>query len=224
MTVARRRRRVGLGLIAFGATGLVLVVAAAVLLLGSFAAIGDAATGFERQRQELVAMVEPAAAALSDAADSAANAGASLTAASGASRRAADLTDRLATASDGIAGLGAFEIFGARPFAGTSSQFADLATQSRALGLDLRSTADALATNVTDSQSVATDLRTLADRLRALETTVEPPGGAGAGLPIALAELVALGLLAWFSIPAVASLWLGARLARNRPIRIGLEG
>jgi hypothetical protein len=224
VTVARRRRRVGIGLIAFGATGLVLVVAAAVLLLGSFAAIGDAATGFERQRQELVAMVEPAAAALSDAADSAANAGASLTAASGASRRAADLTDRLATASDGIAGLGALEIFGQRPFAGTSSQFTDLATQSRALGLDLRSTADALATNVADSQSVAADLRTLADRLRALETTVEPAGGAGAGLPIALAALVALGLLAWFSIPAVASLWLGARLAQNRPIRIGLEG
>jgi len=226
VTVARRRRRLGFGLIAFGLTGLLLVVAAALLVLATLGAVGDAATGFERQRAELLAMVDPAASALSGAADSAAHAGASLTQASDASRRAADLTGRMATSFEGLAGLGSFEILGSRPFANVSSGFTDLATQARSLSTDLTSTAESLTTNVADSQSVAGDLRSLADRLRRLETTVQTSGGIGGSttLPIALAQFVLLALLAWFSVPAIASLWLGRRLVRNQPINLPLRG
>src|SRR6185295_5611312 len=157
VTVARRRRRLGFGLIAFGLTGLVLVVAAALLVLATLGAVGDAATGFERQRAQLVEMVDPAASALSDAADGAAHAGASLTRASDASRRAADLTGRMATSFEGLAGLGSFDILGSRPFAGVSSGFSDLAAQARTLSTDLTSTADTLTMNVADSASVASD-------------------------------------------------------------------
>jgi len=225
VTVARRRRRLGYGLVAFGASGLVLALIAAVLVLATFGAVGDAASGFERQRTELLSMVEPAASALTDAADSASHAGASLTEASDASRRAADLTGRLATSFDGLAGLGSVDILGSRPFAGFSSQFTDVAAQSRTLATDLNSTADALTTNVTDSEAVASDLRSLADRLRQLETTVQGSGspGGSAGLPVALAQVVVIGLLAWFGAIAVASMWVGLRLFRNRPIRLGLE-
>ena len=202
---------------AFGATGLVLVIALAVLLLGWFAAIGDAASGFERQRSELVSMLGPAATAMSDAADSAAHAGSSLTAASGASRRGADLTNRLASSFESMAGLGSFDIFGTRPFAGVSSQFSDVAAQSRALSADLTSTADALATNVADSQAVAGDLRSLADRLGRLKDELQTGGGVttSSGPPILAAELLVLALLAWLAVPAVASLWLGWRLRRG---------
>jgi len=226
VTVARRRRRLGFGLIAFGLTGLLLVVAAALLVLATLGAVGDAATGFERQRAELLAMVDPAASALSNAADSAAHAGASLTQASDASRRAADLTGRMATSFEGLAGLGSFDIFGSRPFAGVSSGFSDLAAQARTLSTDLTSTADTLTMNVADSASVASDLRSLSDRLRQLETTVQGSDGVGASttLPIALAQFVLLALLAWFSVPAIASIWLGRRLVRNQPIKLGLEG
>jgi hypothetical protein len=177
-----RRRGLGVGLLAFGISGLVLVVLAAVLVLGSLAAVDTAASGFERQRAELVAMIDPAASALSDAATSAANAGASLTTASEASRRAADLTAGLATSFEGMAGLGSFDVFGARPFAGVASQFADVATQSRTLSTDLTATADTLAQNVADSTAVAVDLRNLADRLRRLEaSTGASRSGAGHG-------------------------------------------
>jgi ABC-type transporter Mla subunit MlaD len=214
----RRRRRLGWGLVSFGVAGLVLVAAAAALVVGSLAAVDDAATGFEHQRAELVSMLEPAASAMSDAADSAAHAGSSLTAASDASRRAADLTNRLAASFDAMAGLGSFEILGSRPFAGITSQFNDTATQSRALSTDLGTTADALATNVADSQAVSADLRSLADRLTQLQASIGGAGGAGStsSLPIALARLVLLGLLAWFSIPAIVSTWLGSRLIRAR--------
>jgi ABC-type transporter Mla subunit MlaD len=213
---ADRRRRLGYGLLAFGTSGVVLVLAAAALIVGSLAAVDRAATGFEQQRAELVALIDPAASSLSDAAESASHAGASLTRASDASRRAADLTSRLATSFDGMAGLGSFELFGSRPFAGVASQFTDVAGQSRTLSADLTSTADALATNVADSTAVASDLQTLSERLRSLESSVGPSTTTGSSsLPIGLARLVLLGLLLWFSIPALLSSWFGWRLVRR---------
>lgn len=216
---ARRRRRLGIGLLSFGGAGLVLIVAALVLVLGSLAAIRDAATGFERQRAELVSMVEPASAALSDAADGAAHVGASLLAATDASRRGADLTNRLATSFEAMAGLSSFEILGSRPFAGVSSQFTDVSAQSRALSADLTATADALAANIADSAAVSADLRTLADRLDQVAASVRSTRGpdGSSSLPIGLAAVLLLGLLAWLSVPAIASIWLGRRLLRGPP-------
>jgi hypothetical protein len=217
---ARQRRRLGFGLIAFGISGLVLVIAAAALVFGSLAAVDQAASGFERQRTELLAMIGPAAATLSDAANSASHAGASLTEAGDASRRAADLTNRLAASFDAMAGLGSFEILGSRPFSDVGSQFRDAGAQSRALSGELASTAGALTTNVTDSQAVSADMRSLANRLTQLETSLAGTVGAGtsASLPIGVARLVLLGLLVWFSIPAIASIWLGRRLTRARSV------
>jgi hypothetical protein len=207
----------GLGLIAFGATGFVLLLLTATLLLGSLGAIRDAASGFERQRTEILAMLDPAAATLRDAGDSAGHAGSSLTAASDASRRAADLTSRLATSFESMAGLGSVDIFGTRPFAGVTAGFGDVASQSRALSADLTSTADALNTNVADSQAVSADLHSLADRLGELETQLQPSGNApdASGPSILAVELLVLALLVWLSVPAVASLWLGWRLTRG---------
>jgi len=218
VTLARRRRRLGIGLVAFGAFGLVLSVAAAFLVLATLGAVRSAASGFEQQRTELLSMVEPAATALGQAADSASHAGTSLTQASDASRRAADLTTRMATSFEGLAGLGSMEVLGTRPFAGFSAQFAELAAQSRTLSTDLTSTADALTTNVTDSESVASDLRDLADRLRGLETSLGAGGTIpAAGVPILAAQIVLLGLLAWVAVLSTGSIWLGRRLARNQP-------
>jgi hypothetical protein len=225
VTAARRRRRLGIGLVAFGAVGLVLSAAAALLVLATLGAVGSAASGFEQQRTELVSMIEPAATALGQAADSASHAGTSLTQASDASRRAADLTSRMATSFEGLAGLGSMEVLGTRPFAGFSSQFADMAAQSRTLSGDLTSTANALTTNVTDSESVASDLRDLADRLRELEASLGPGGTvSSAGVPILAAQIVLLGLLAWVACLAVGCVWLGRRLVRNQPFGAIFEG
>lgn len=214
---ARGRRRLGIGLLAFGVAGLFLVLATAAVVLASLGTVNDAASGFERQRAELVAMIDPASAALSDAAGGAEHVGGSLTQASDASRRAADLTDRLASSFESMAGLGSLEIFGTRPFAAAASQFSDVAIQSRALSADLRSTADALTTNLADSQAIAADLRTLATRLDQIEASMgsgAASGGSSTNTPIGLAMLLLIGLLAWFSIPAIASIWLGGRLLR----------
>ena len=221
---SNRRRRLGIGLVAFGASGLVLVLGAGALVLGSLAAIGDAATGFERQRTEAVAMLGPASQALDHAATSATNASASLTETSAAADQAATLTTRLANAFDGLASLGSFEVLGSRPFGQVAGQFTTVAGDARALSIDLTSAAARMRANVADSEAVATDLRSLADQLDRLraslgDTTASASGGgapSSASLPVDAARFVLLGLLAWFAVPAVVSLWLGWRLLRVR--------
>ena len=220
---ARRRRRIGAALVGFGVTGLLLVVAAGALVLGSLSAVNDAATGFEKQRVEIVAMLGPASTALSNAATSASNAGASLRETSEAASQAASLTTRLAESFGGLSSLGTFEIFGARPFGQLSGQFAQVATESRALSADLIAAATAMSTNIADSDAVATDLRVLAAQLDRLEASLAPPPGTGAvasaTLPLDLARIVLVGLLLWLAVPALASIWIGWRLARPSDAR-----
>ncbi len=151
-----------MGLIAFGVTGLVLIGAAGALVLASLGAVDDAATNFDEQRTEILAMLGPASAALESAASTAANGGASLAETRDAAAQASELMTRLATSFESLAALGSFEILGARPFASISGQFADVADQSRTLSIDLAEAASAMDTNITDSESVAADLRVLA--------------------------------------------------------------
>lgn len=219
MNPGRARRRLGAGLVAFGLAGLTLLVAAGTLVLGSLTALDAAATSFERQRTELVAMLRPASAALSSAADSAANAGASLNTTSAAADRAALLATNLAGSFDGLAGLGSFEIFGARPFAGLSQEFVAVGADARALATDLRTAAESMRTNATDAGSVAANLRSLATQLEALVASADSRTGAGdaisdASAQLGLARLVLIGLLAWLAVPALASTWLGWGMLR----------
>jgi hypothetical protein len=211
----QRRRRLGGGLLAFGIAGLVLLAASTVLVLGSLSAVDDAATGFERQRAELLAMLGPAADALDGAAASATNAGVSLSSSADAADRAGALTTRLASSFDALAALSSFDILGSRPFAGVAGQFEQVGADARALSTDLATTSAALRTNVADSAAVADDLRTLADRLESLEEGLNDPAGGSLGSAAAAltaTRIVLLGLLLWFAVPAVASTWLGWRL------------
>jgi hypothetical protein len=212
------RRRAGFGLVAFGLTGLVLILAAGALIFGSLAAVSDAATGFERQRTEIRAMVGPASDVLERAATSASNAGTSLSTTSEAATRAASLTTNLADSFERLAAATTFEILGTRPFAELEGQFNAVASDARTLSRDLTAASSALEANVTDSAAVATDLRALARQLDSLEASLGGDEGAGtsatSSLPIDAARIVLAGLLVWLAIPAIGSIWLGWRLAR----------
>jgi hypothetical protein len=217
---ARRRRRLGIALLAFGLSGIVLVLGATALVLGSLSVVDDAVTGFERQRAEVVAVLGPAALALTDAASSASNAGASLTETSEAAARASSLSGSLADSFEGLASLGSFEILGARPFGGLSSQFAAVGAEARTLAADLSEAAVALQTNKADSDAVAADLRALAAQLTRLDASLRASGGVpspgtDAAIPLLVLRVVLLGLLTWLAVPAAVSVWLGRRLLRG---------
>jgi hypothetical protein len=214
------RRRLGTALIGFGAVGIALLAVLAILLSLSLDGLGRAATDLAVQRQEAIGMLEPAAAALDRAATSAANAGASLTSAGASARRAADLTMRLASAFDNLALLGSFELFGTRPFGGLTGEFSSVATEARALSVDLATTAGALDANVGDSTAVAADLRALADQLERLKVSIAGGDGAPANDPgtaetlLRVGGAVILALLAWLAVPAIAAIEIGRRWRR----------
>ena len=134
MTVApRRRRRLGLALSTFGLAGLLLTVAAATLVLGSLGALAGVAASLDRQRADLVDLIEPAAAALNRSADSAANASVSLTASAAAAslgqvaassrKLSGDLHTTAATISANVTDS-----------AGVATDLRDLAGQLEAIG------------------------------------------------------------------------------------------
>jgi hypothetical protein len=224
----RPTRRTGGALLAFGAVGLGLMIATGALVLGSLSAVDDAVTGFDRQRTEIVALLEPAATALANAADSVERAGASLTQASDAAERAAALTTSLADSFEGLAALGTFEIFGARPFAALSERFLSVGANARSLTTSLQATAASLHTNSSDSAAVALNLRTLAGQLQHLAASLGAPQGGGttaqaaaaqsATTAIGVARLLLLGILAWLAVPAVATAWIGWRLLRSATV------
>lgn len=223
---AQERRRVGQGLVAFGIVGLVLLVLAGGLVLGTLGALGSAAAELDTQRARLIEMLPPTERALEQAADTASNAGASLEASSRATRNGANLVEQLAQAMDGMSAAAQLEVLGVRPFGGLADELANVATRSRSLAADLDATAAALDTNVTDSRAAAADIRALADELATLRNRLASDaahaGGASASeraasteASIALARLVLLGLLAWLAVPASIATWLGWRWSRG---------
>jgi hypothetical protein len=216
---AATRRRLGRGLVAFGGIGLALLLATAVLAMVTIGSIGDAATGLERQRTDLVRMLGPAATSIRDAATSVTHAGSSLTASAKAAQDGASLTTQLATSMEQLNSLSNLDILGQRPFAGIGSSFGELAARSRTLSASLTTTADALGADIADTAAVGRGLNQLADQLEQLRSSAGATGPSAASTGFALLPILLLALLLWLAVPAVASLWLGLRLLRSGPKR-----
>jgi hypothetical protein len=210
-------RRIGAGLIAFGVVGLALIALVVALVLGPLGSLGDAAGGFDRQRAQLLELLEPATQTLDHAGTSAANAGVSLGQAAVAARDAAGLTLQLADAADKLAQLGSVDVLGTRPFSDAAGSFAELATRSRTLSTNLMTTADSVTSNVSDTAGAASDLHTLARQLDGLRSSLGPTGGTSLSASTAfdLMRIVLVGLLAWLAVPAIVAIALGVRLVRG---------
>jgi hypothetical protein len=222
----RRRRRLGLALAAFGLVGLLLTAAAATLVIGSLGALAGVAASLDRQRADLVDLIDPAAAALNRSADSAANASISLTSSAAAAEDAATLTTQLADSMDAMSRAASFQVFGTQPFGAAAASLAQVAASSRTLSGDLHTTATSIASNVTDSAGVAADLRDLARQLTAIGASAKASGSASTLSATALdfGRVVLLGLLAWLAIPAAVALWLGVQVSGGRWPRAWAEG
>lgn len=216
MTI-RRSRQLGRGLIAFGGIGLALLAAAAVLLVATLGSLAETSGALGRAQASLVGMVEPAAASLRSSAAAARNAGSSLGASVSAARDAASLTTDLADSLDRLAALSSISFLGTQPFAQSGASFAATAGRARTLSASLGSTADSLTTNATDALTVATSLDELAGQLGDLEAELRsaPPPPSTAAL-VAL-DGIALLLLAWLAVPAVAAIVIGLGWARDAP-------
>jgi hypothetical protein len=191
-------RRVGLGLVAYGALGLILVTAA---LVGGWSGITriDAAMG----------SVAEASATLEAVADAFAGFDASLESATRSADHAAVASRDAATAAAGLADAMSLSIFGAQPLLPLANDFRRQATDLRAVAGDL----DQLAASLTNDRS---QIKGIHDHVRALSARVATVGGGAAGAGVA-ALLVAL--LVWIGTQAAGALLVGIMLLRRRPHR-----
>lgn len=200
------RRALAWGLILYGAAGLVLIVAGAVVGL-------EAASRIERLAADADGTLAAATRATEAAAESFTNVDASLDeaetsaiAAAGLSRDAGGTLRSLALAME-------LSLFGAQPLLPLAAEFITSAEQAEELADTLTKVGGSLGDTRTDAVRVGTELEALSDRLDSLRGS----SGTSDDAPPPLRLFIGL-LLAWLALPALGAVVAGlALLRRPRP-------
>lgn len=198
------RRRLGAALTAYGAVGVVLLGAAAILVAGLLDG-GRGPLGLEAERRQLVEVLDATGRALGDAETAARDAGDSLattaTAAGSGSRFSADLGSTLRRLAASLR----ISILGSQPFLGPADDFDRVAGQAGGVAADLDAAAASLRLG-------AEDMNVLADDLAAMRReVVQLRDGMKDVLQIDQWRLAVAAILAWLAVPAVLGLAIGLR-------------
>jgi hypothetical protein len=180
-----------IALIAYGASGVLLLAALSVSLLPMTATIDAVARSSDDVRTTLLTTQN----AFDDF-------GTSLVAARRSAERAADAARSSAAAAKQLADGMAISIFGAQPLIGLSAGFQRQSTDLQSLADELDRLATSLGTNENDIRAIRVQITSLSSRVALIS------GGSALLLP-ALFFLVA-----WLAIPAIVALWLGISLLR----------
>jgi hypothetical protein len=189
------------GLVVYGVVGLGLSIVGFTFGL-------DAAGQLERLSAASDTTLEAAARSTAAAADSFDSIDASLVNAEDSVARAAALSADAAATLDALSVAMNLTIFGTQPLSQLADEFTDAADQADALASTLGTTAGSVSEVRTDADAIAIELAALATELDALRSTLPSD-------PVPVRGLVAL-LLAYLTLPAVASLVAGSLMLRAR--------
>jgi hypothetical protein len=229
----RPRDPLGVGLVIYGLTGLLLLAATLALMLASLGTVEQMAETLRDDGPDSVgARLDAATAALVETQAALESFEATLVATSGAAGSGEQLGRQLAASLRQLAVALDVTVLGTRPFAGLGAEFNTVAANADALAADLALTADALDGNQEALDRLGTELARLRGELVALRTGFagplpgDQPDGVGAEvetglLPAAeaftLSRLVMIAMLLWLGIQAVLALALGLRRVRRAP-------
>jgi hypothetical protein len=209
----RRRRYVGLGLLAYGLAGLLLLAVAGAVIGGTIQQLSVAGGTVGEQRDALLDTLRATSVTMRNASSGVGNVGESLTAAHTSAVHAGVLARSMGNTLRGLSAAMNVQIFGTQPLAGLTSGFDNAAGQSEELATDLDAVGTALAQNTTDLETSRKDLAALSERVDLLVSAIEATPF-GVGQEPFIAELVFVALLIWLAVPAVASIALGVALLR----------
>lgn len=194
----------GLGLVAYGVLGL--------LVLAGALAFGSPAIG---KIDEMVTSAASTLQSASRAARTAANAfegfGASMELARASASDAASLSRDAAATSASLADAMSISIFGARPLMGLADEFTATSQQLQGLAVDLDGIGAAISASDDDLARVELSLRTLATELAVLRVRIQSQ----AGEPPVPLSLLFFAFLLWQAVPVAASLAVGVILLRS---------
>ena len=201
-------RGIGIGLIAYGIIGLVIIVVALIVTVGAFARLESLSDSVEGP-------IRSTARTLGDASSAFGRFAISLAEAQRSSIDAATLAHETSDTMAGLASAMSITIFGTQPFAEAARGFEQVSDQLDGLGTDLEQVSDALGHNISDVDRTASNLREVRDEMDGLVGTF---GGAGEGASspggVRAASLALYALLIWLAIPAVVSLMVGVVVLR----------
>ena len=198
------RRRLGAALTAYGAVGVVLLGAAAILVAGLFDG-GRGPLGLEAERGQLVEVLEATGRALGDAETAARDADNSLAATATAAGSGSRFTADLGTTLRGLAASLRISILGNQPFAGPADDFERVAGQASGVATDLDAAAASLRLGAEGMHVLADDLA----EMRA--EVVRVRDGMKDLLQLDQWRFAAAAILAWLAVPAALSLVVGLR-------------
>jgi hypothetical protein len=202
-------RALGVVLILYGALGLVLVGAGAVVGV-------DAVARVEHLSENVEGSLAAATTTVQNTADSFDGFETSLSEANAAARNAAEVMRDSSVTMASLAGAMSLTILGTQPLLPLAQDFERGAEQLAVLSRDLDRLGVALSANIDDVSAIRDDLRSLGERLDRLTAG----GGAAAngvtggtsGVPL---RLLFGGLLAWLALQAVTALVAGIVLLRR---------
>jgi hypothetical protein len=204
------RRRLGALLLAFGASGLLLIGIALAFVAGG--AGDDGAFGLDVQRRRLVALVDASDRAIDSARAAARDGDDSLTSTATAAGSAAGMMGELAATLRELAASLRVSVLGSQPFAPAADDMDRVATRAATVAADLDGAASSVASAAEEMATLADDLAAMRAELDAIRGGLAQPIDAGAW------RLLVGALLAWLAIPAVASVAVGLRwVSRSRP-------
>jgi hypothetical protein len=213
----RDRRRLGDGLVLYGALGLLLLLLTAVLVAGSLGAIIDLGATIDRQRGALIASLDATSATLAEVDRATGNITDNVRSGAAAARDAAALTNDLASAMDELQAASGVSFLGNRPFASVGDRFAEVGTRARAVSTSLGTLATSMDGDIDAIGSARASLTAARNEVANLRGLL---GGGTFSAQLdafAVSRVILVGLLFWLAAPAAVSLaagWLLLRSAR----------
>ena len=210
------RRRLGLLLAVFGATGL-LLIGAAFFVAARPVAAETGPFGIEAQRRQLVAFLDASRDAIESAERAARDADNSLGTTAVAAGSAATLMNDLSSTLSGLASSLRITVFGTQPFAAAADDMERVARQAGTVAGDLDVAASSVRLAAEDMDTLAEDLAGIQEELAVIRASVADPIEAEGW------RLLVAATLLWLAIPAAVSLWLGVQWLRpaRRPPATG---
>jgi hypothetical protein len=215
ITQRRRRRRgawrlLGIGLIAYGVIGLVVLGLVGTALAAPIKQLDSITSSVEEQRTAALDSLERASDTIDRTADAVRGMDLSLADAKAATDRSSGIAIGVATSMNQLADSMTLTIFGVQPLISLQPGFASSASQLNLLADDLKTISTALESNRGDALTVAQSLGELSTSLERLTTAVR----AGPHLELAAASvdtvrLGVLALLAWLAVLALGSIGAG---------------
>lgn len=210
-------RRLGSGLMIYGAVGLVLALVGLLAMLYVGGRLGDMAERTSAQVETIIATLEDASTALIDAGATAGSFAGTLERTPPAIQGAADTIGNVQSQLEDVSSqLALFSILGANPlssvadlFGGISSGLGNLDAELSQVAADLGDNRDRLLANAESLDALGVRLQLVADELRA---GVIQESLADVQL---IASLLAFILVIWTAVPAVGALLLGWWLRRE---------